>query len=111
MNFLVICGEEKEIILDEYADGLHFFLSLGIDIKTSLDTYEIVVPNRELTEQFEKIYKDICDFSKLENDSSFINAFSSFLSLLPLLGYTWQDLKDAYYKKLDTNYVRQQTNY
>ena len=28
-------SEEEAIVLDEYADGLHFFLSLGIDIKTS----------------------------------------------------------------------------
>ncbi len=103
--------EEKDVVLDEFADGLHFFLSLGLDIHTSLDVYEVVNPHRELTEQFLKVYNNINDFYNNPIDSSFINAFSSFLSLLPLLGYTWEDLKQAYYKKLDTNFVRQQTNY
>ena len=32
-------SESQDIVLDEYVDGLHFFLSLGIDIKTSKKTY------------------------------------------------------------------------
>lgn len=103
--------EAKDVVLDEYADGLHFFLSLGIDIKTSKQDYEVIKTNNQLTEQFELVYNNISKFANLQTDETFIEAFTSFLSLLPLLGFGWLDLKDAYYKKLDTNYVRQQTNY
>ena len=103
--------EDKEIILDEYADGLHFFLSLGVDIKTSKTSYNKTKHLSNLTDQFHEIYHRIDQFNKKQDDKSYIRAFQSFLNLLPLLGYRWKDLKDAYYKKLGVNYVRQETNY
>ena len=104
-------SEDKEIVLDEYADGLHFFLSLGIDIKTSKDTYHITKHQEDLTKQFHLIYHNIDNFYKKQDDKSFIKAFQSFFNLLPLLGYRWQSLKNAYYKKLQVNYDRQNNNY
>ena len=104
-------SEDKEIVLDEYADGLHFFLSLGIDIKTGKDTYHITKHQEDLTKQFHLIYHNIDNFYKKQDDKSFIKAFQSFFNLLPLLGYRWQSLKNAYYKKLQVNYDRQNNNY
>lgn len=103
--------EAKDIMLDEYADGLHFFLSLGIDIKTTKEVYEISKPDNNLTDQFHLVYRLIADFKDDASEVNYIKAFSSFLNILPLIGYTWKDLEEAYYKKLGTNYVRQETNY
>lgn len=104
-------SESKEIVLDEYADGLHFFLSLGVDIKTSKTSYNRTKHLEDLTAQFHEIYHRIDIFNKKQDEASYIKAFQSFLNLLPLLGYRWKDLENAYYKKLGVNYVRQQTNY
>lgn len=104
-------AESKDIVLDEYADGLHFFLSLGIDIKSTKEVYEITKPFLNLTDQFHLVYRLICRFKDDASESNYIEAFSSFLNILPLIGYTWKDLEEAYYKKLGTNYVRQETNY
>ena len=104
-------SEPKEIVLDEYADGLHFFLSLGVDIKTSKTSYSRTKHMEDLTAQFHEIYHRIDIFHKNQDDKSYIKAFQSFLNLLPLLGYRWKDLERAYYKKLGVNYVRQETNY
>ena len=104
-------SESKEIVLDEYADGLHFFLSLGIDIKTSKNVYHITKHQDDLTKQFHLIYHNIDNFYKKQDDKSFIKAFQSFFNLLPLLGYRWISLKNAYYKKLQVNYDRQNNNY
>ena len=103
--------ESKEVVLDEYADGLHFFLSLGIDIKTSKEVYEITKPLLNLTDQFHHVYRLICDFKDDPSDDNYISAFRAFLNILPLIGYSWKDLEEAYYKKLGTNYHRQETNY
>ena len=103
--------ESKEIILDEYADGLHFFLSLGVDIKTSKTSYNRTKHLDTLTDQFHEIYHRIDVFNKKQDEKSYIKAFQAFLNLLPLLGYRWKDLQNAYYKKLGVNYVRQETNY
>ena len=51
----------KEITMDEYADGLHFFLSLGIPLKTEKFEYELSKNEGELTEQFHEVYKLILD--------------------------------------------------
>ena len=104
-------SEEKDIVLDEYADGLHFFLSLGICIGSKKNEYEIVKPENDLTDQFLKIYKEISEFEQNPNEDNYERAFSSFFNLLPLLNYKYKDLEEAYYKKLGTNYKRQETNY
>ena len=104
-------SEDKEIVLDEYADGLHFFLSLGIDINTSKMTYHITKHLNDLTEQFHLIYHNIDVFYKKQDEKSYVRAFQSFFNLLPLLGYRWKDLQKAYYKKLQVNYDRQNNNY
>lgn len=104
-------SEPKEIVLDEYADGLHFFLSLGIDIKTSKTSYNRTKHQKDLTAQFHEIYHRIDVFYKKQDDNSYIKAFQAFLNLLPLLGYRYKDLLNAYYKKLGVNYNRQENNY
>ena len=103
--------EADDIVLDEYADGLHFFLSLGVDIKTSKKVYNLTKHESDLTAQFLLVYHRLDEFRKKQDDASYIRAFQAFLNLLPLLGYKWKDLKEAYYKKLGVNYNRQETNY
>ena len=103
--------EPDEIVLDEFADGLHFFLSLGVDIKTSKRSYNTTKHCDNLTDQFLEVYRRLDVFYKKQDDNSYIKAFQAFLNLLPLLGYHWNKLKAAYYKKLGVNYNRQETNY
>ena len=103
--------EDKNIVLDEYADGLHFFLSLGIDINTTKKIYHLTKHLPDLTSQFHLIYHNIDMFYKKQDEKSYIKAFQSFLNLLPLLGYRWKELKEAYDKKLQVNYDRQNNNY
>ena len=103
--------EDKETVLDEYADGMHFFLSLGIDIGTQKNDYEIEKPNRDLVEQIHLVYSYIEDFRNLSNDPNYIKAFQAFLDILPLIGFSYQEAEEAYFKKLGVNYHRQETNY
>ena len=103
--------ESNEIVLDEFADGLHFFLSLGVDIKTSKRSYNLTKHMDNATDQFLEIYHRLDVFRKKQDDVSYIKAFQAFLNLLPLLGYRWKKLEQAYYKKLGVNYNRQETNY
>jgi len=104
-------SESQERILDEYADGLHFFLSLGIDIKTNKKSYHFTKHADTLTDQILLVYARINHFIKKMDDNSFQKAFQAFLNLLPLLGYRWKSAAQAYYKKLDENHTRQVNNY
>ncbi|HPS18980.1 MAG TPA: dUTP diphosphatase [Bacilli bacterium] len=104
-------GESRERILDEYADGLHFFLSLGIDINSKKACYNLTKHKDNLSEQFLLIYQNISRFMKKSDDLSYQRAFQSFLNLIPLLGFRFSTIEKAYFKKLGENYQRQAHNY
>lgn len=74
--------EEKETVLDEYADGMHFFLSLGIDIGTTKIDYEIRKMDTDLTSQIHFVYSRIEDFKKQCDDVHYCK------SLLRILTYS-----------------------
>ena len=46
----------KDVVLDEYADGLHFFLSLGIDSCVKSSLVELVETDSTPTDIFLKLY-------------------------------------------------------
>lgn len=102
---------EDDVILDEYADGLHFFLSLGIDIGYTPDEVEIDKSKLDLTNQFLLVYHLLDQFDEDNNNILYIEAFKSYLALLYVLGYDKKKMKEAYIKKLAVNHDRQENNY
>jgi len=104
-------ASEKAVILDEYADGMHFFLSLGIPLGVEKYTHKFVKEDNELTLQILKTYALVSDLLSNYDEKHYALAFSSFLNLLPLLGYSGDDAIGAYKKKLAVNYQRQQQHY
>jgi dimeric dUTPase (all-alpha-NTP-PPase superfamily) len=102
---------EKAVILDEYADGMHFFLSLGIPLGVERMTHKWRPDEKELTLQILKTYRYVTDLLESYDAKHYAIAFGSFLNLLPLLGYSGEDAVAAYKKKLQVNYTRQETHY
>ena len=104
-------SESKERVLDEFADGLHFLLSLGLAYSFRLDSIEVEKSEDDLTEAILNSYHYINEFN---NDRSFVKyakMFEGYLKILATLGYSWQDAYDAYFLKLQENHHRQETNY
>ena len=104
-------SEPQDIVLDEYVDGLHFFLSLGIDIDVSRKTYNHTKHADNLTEQVLKVYELVAQFYKKQDEKSYIKAFQAFINITPLLKVRWSTVERAYFKKLGENYNRQDNNY
>ena len=104
-------SEAQDIVLDEYVDGLHFFLSLGIDIKTSKKIYNHTKHADNLTKQILETYRLATLFYKNQDEKSYIKAFQAFINITVLLKVRWSTIEKAYYKKLGENYHRQDTNY
>ena len=104
-------SEPQDIVLDEYVDGLHFFLSLGIDIKVSKKTYNYTKRADNLTKQVLGTYRLASLFYKNQDEKSYIKAFQAFINIVPLLKVRWSTIEKAYYKKLGENYNRQDSNY
>ena len=104
-------SEPQDIVLDEYVDGLHFFLSLGIDIKVSKKTYNYTKRADNLTKQVLETYRLASLFYKNQDEKSYTKAFQAFINIVPLLKVRWSTIEKAYYKKLGENYNRQDNNY
>lgn len=98
-------------VLDEFADGLHFFLSLGIDIGVSsyivgYDDYHL-----DASEHFNLVYKLISNFIESGKEKDYKEAFKAFLSLIYPLNIDIEQVIVAYYLKLKENHNRQANNY
>ena len=65
-------SETQDIVLDEYVDGLHFFLSLGIDIKASKRKYNYTKRADNLTKQILEVYRLAAIFYKNQDEKSYI---------------------------------------
>ena len=101
----------KDVIMDEYADGMHFLLSLGIPLGAKKYEYKLRKSHKDLTTQILETYK-ACIALKTHFDlKHYEKAFQVYLNLSQAVKMKPQDIIDSYKKKLDVNYIRQQTNY
>ena len=101
----------KEVILDEYADGLHFFFSLGIPLRCEDFQIGEIKEDLPLTEQILLVYQKIASLSESYDRAHYFSAFASYWDLLGGLGYTIEEALAAYEKKLVVNYQRQENHY
>ena len=104
-------SECKERVLDEFADGLHFLLSLGIDQGYEVDSIEVFDDSDSLTDNLLKTYELTSKFYFSQTKEHYLSVFISYLKALFKLGFSWEEARDAYYLKLSENHTRQKTNY
>lgn len=108
-------GEFKESnpLLEEYVDCLHFILSIGNDIHIS-ETYRLenfIVDGECIIDQFNYVFENILDLSKSEDEYDFVKLLNEFYILGLLLGFTWEQVEQAYYDKNKVNFERQEQGY
>lgn len=101
------------VILEEFVDGIHFILSLGIECGFE---HEVVLTDeteqtKDLTEQFLTIYKRIGEFQETRSLQAFELMLQAYLHLASLMGFTNNQIQQAYIKKNEVNYERQQQGY
>ncbi|MBY7143200.1 dUTP diphosphatase [Virgibacillus sp. NKC19-3] len=102
---------EKSIILEEYVDGTHFILSLGIEKGYQYDGRELGITVRNETEQFNHVFEACTIFKQDPTEENYVRLFESYIQLGGLLGFTEADIQDAYLKKNEVNYARQDQGY
>jgi len=102
----------RDVILEEYIDGLHFILSLGLAIHYDTNTiFEPIVSDKSLTEDILKTYELASSFNNNVSFTSYNLLFNTFLGIGVKLGFNETDLKEAYYTKNNINHQRQHNNY
>lgn len=103
-------ASEKKVILEEFVDGIHFFLSIGIEMK--VEKFEInPIIKSNLNEQFIGLYNVISLLGIGFNATNYGQAFSAYIGLGLLLGFTWEEIEAAYGVKNTINHARQEAFY
>lgn len=106
-------ASEKQIILEEFVDGIHFILSLGLEcgFDHRLDAVEQKVSEITVSEQFLKIYEKVSEFRKTKSFPDYVTVIELYLQLAVQLGITDEEMERAYIQKNEVNYKRQENNY
>lgn len=103
----------KDVILEEFVDGVHFILSLGIECGFDQKGMELKAaqPECSVTEQFLRVYEGVTIFQKTKSFEDYLRLFEAYLQLAVLLGISYEEMEQAYFSKNEVNYQRQQNNY
>jgi dimeric dUTPase (all-alpha-NTP-PPase superfamily) len=103
-------------LLEEYVDGLHVVLDLGIEIDFEHDEWELKpetfgIEIDEVYLQFIFISENITDFRRSASEQDYVDLFEMFLGLGEMLGFTWKQIETAYFAKNAINHKRQEEGY
>lgn len=103
----------KEVILEEFVDGIHFILSLGIERGfESVELPTVINPIEDtLNQQFLALYQHISLLQKEQTFEAYQNVFIQFFGLALLFGFKQDEIEEAYIRKNEVNYERQQKGY
>jgi dimeric dUTPase (all-alpha-NTP-PPase superfamily) len=105
-------SSDRQVILEEYVDGLHFILSLGLELNFQAEVeLTSVTPADLLTTQFHIVYEQIVAFRKNMDVNCYNALFSQFLALGDRLSFSSAEIEEAYFKKNDKNFKRQEEGY
>jgi len=111
--------EQKNPLLEEYVDCLHFILSIGLDYKIDIKSIEVQLKDFNKWETVDKQFNYIFHLAgylpyisqKEVIDKYYVNLFVDFVGLGEMLGFTWEQIETAYYSKNAINHTRQDTGY
>ncbi|MGX1899892.1 dimeric dUTPase (all-alpha-NTP-PPase superfamily) [Thermolongibacillus altinsuensis] len=102
----------REKVIEEYVDGLHFILSLGIDLKFADHVHLIdVQESKPLVEQFLCVFQAVHQFERALSLESYQSLLDTYLQLAHALCFTLDEVEQAYIAKNEVNHERQNQNY
>ncbi|SDM96510.1 dUTP diphosphatase [Sediminibacillus halophilus] len=102
---------ESAVILEEYVDGLHFILSLGLDTGYRYDSEAVQSTDLDDTQLFLQVYEQIIAFKQDPSKANYNQLFTTYLQLGAQLGFPEEAIQEAYNKKNEVNHQRQQQGY
>lgn len=102
----------KDKVLEEFVDGVHFILSIGLDLSYE-SGIELTIKEKEisLVDQFLSIYQRITEFRSNHTLESYEGILSDYFNLGRLLGFSTEEIMFAYISKNELNHERQEQGY
>ena len=102
---------EREVILEEYVDGLHFILELGIEHGWTPVVVDLLFEENNLNLQFIQILKRVSTFASVRTKDNYYMILEMYIGLGSMLGFAWEQIEAAYWRKNRINYERQENGY
>lgn len=105
---------EKHVILEEYVDSIHFLLSLGIEKNLNdLESWPVHQQHKDesLTMLFIHTQDSINQFLQISTMDYYENVWSWYGAVASKLGFTHEEIIQAYFDKNEKNYERQRSGY
>jgi dimeric dUTPase (all-alpha-NTP-PPase superfamily) len=102
---------ESNPLLEEYVDCLHFILSIGIQKGFEIASINTLLKHDNVLDQFNECFTRIYVFQDQLNKYRYVSHLQVFLGLGEMLGFTWEEIEEAYYSKNQTNHIRQSEGY
>lgn len=102
----------KDKILEEFVDGVHFILSIGLDLSYNAG-FELTINEDELSivDQFLSIYQRIAQFQLNHTKETYEGILTEYFNLGRLLGFSTEEIMFAYISKNEINHERQEQGY
>jgi len=105
-------GEIYNPLLEEYIDCLHFILSIGIECKITFGEIRTWFTCDSVQDQFLTIFDVINQiYVNPELGKNHLDLLISFIGLGRMLGFTWDQIEEAYMAKNSENHRRQDNGY
>ncbi|TES58191.1 dUTPase [Halalkalibacterium halodurans] len=100
------------VILEEYVDGLHFVLTLGLTLRmTDVEIKQMDHETNTLTEQFLLVFRAISELEQSRTEQAFRTLFSHYIALGEKLNFSTVEIERAYLDKNKVNHQRQDEGY
>ncbi|PYZ97268.1 dUTPase [Alteribacter lacisalsi] len=106
----------RSVILEEYVDGIHFLLSIGIELGFDDEAaYAFPEPAEEkgedLVKRFITVTEALEEVRRHKSKNAYKQLFESCTALGSALGFSGNDVEQAYLEKNEVNYERQRKGY
>lgn len=101
-------------VLEEYVDCLHFILSIGLELELEELNFH---PNHSKMQDVVKLFIGINSlvgsftYNYAIHEENYAVLVSKFHRLGELLGFTWEQVEQAYLQKNEENHARQENGY
>jgi len=101
-------------LLEEYVDCLHFILSIGLELDVDWKEMNwLMIVENDTTKRFQRVFSKASELTEYQSfaDERWGELFEEFYQLGKLLGFTWEQVEEAYYAKNKVNHERQNAGY
>jgi dimeric dUTPase (all-alpha-NTP-PPase superfamily) len=106
-------ASKREDILEEFVDGIHFILSIGLDLGMEEKNFSLVSyeGNEDLVRGFLMVFDRVHAFRQSRKAEDYEQLLRQYFVLGQSLGFSMDEVQEAYKKKNEVNYKRQDEGY